>query len=133
MCNNCKKRSICKRICEEVEKNHLKFGHSLKSNYFIKFVDPFIIEDIHFSNEHIIEYSRIRFSKKYYIYLNKSLKKLSKNYRLSLMYYYGLQDGERWPQTKIAKILNVSQNTVKYYLQKARIAMKINILQYTKK
>ena len=132
MCNNCKKRSTCKKICEEVEKNHLKFGHSLKSNYFIKFVDPFVIEDIHYSNDYP-KYSKIRFHKAHYLYLNKSLKKISKNYRLSLMYYYGVMDGERWSQTKIAKILHVSQNTVKYYLKKARIAMKINILQYMKK
>ena len=133
MCNSCTKRNTCKKICSELEKTHLKFGHSLKSNYFIKFVDPFVIEDIHYSNEHPNEYSKIRFKKKHFLYLNKSLRKLSKNYRLSLLYYYGLKDGERWQQTKIAKILNVSQNTVKYYLQKARIAMKIYMLQYANK
>lgn len=129
MCKNCDKRSTCKKICDEIEIHHLKFGHSLKSNYFIKFVDPFIIEDIHYSLDQN-KYQRPRFNKKYYKYLNKSLKKLSRNAKLSIMYYYGLIDGERYSQTNIAEILNVSQNTVKYHLQKARIALRTYIVQF---
>ena len=122
VCNDCKKRSTCTAICFEIENTQLKFGHSLKSNYFIKFVDPFIIEEIHCSNENKQYEDKI--SKMYLKYLNDGLNKLNKNQKISIMYYYGLKDGELHSQTNIAKILHVSQNTVKYYLNKARNALK---------
>ena len=133
VCNNCNKRSTCKRICMQLEKTYLKFGHSLKSNYFIKFVDPFTIEEIHYSNENANIYAKGLFNKIDYDFLNSKLHKLKKNFRLCLMYYYGLKDGKLYSQTKISKILHVSQNTVKYYLRKAKIDLKNLILNHVYK
>lgn len=118
-CLSCKKKNTCKKICQPVEKILTRVNkYSLKSNYLVKFVDPYIIESC-CKNINIEKYNETEYSN----YLKKNvmviIRELSFFQRFCIIHYYGLLGEEKKTQTEIAKLLNVSQNTIKYHLKNA--------------
>ena len=119
MCNDCPKRDNCKQICKELESVLEGLNHSIKSDYLVTFVDPFILEATAtvLSNE---ERSPTEARWETYRRLDRKLGRLSKIQRICICYYYGLRGESSISQYAIAKILNRDQKTVWYHLDKAR-------------
>jgi DNA-binding CsgD family transcriptional regulator len=119
MCDKCPKRDSCRRICEEVEDILSGLNHKQKTNYLIKFVDPFVLEDVAKERWFVEKHTSVK-RKKLYRVLDKRIGRLTKVQKICVCYYYGLRGESSISQYEIAKILHISQNTVAYHLKKAR-------------
>lgn len=129
ICKKCKNKKICKKICFEVEQILKRLNHSLKSNYFIKTVDPFLLCKMYIQKSGSV-YNRQR----KVLFLIKKLKfnlmSMKRTYKETVILYYGLNGESPITQQQIAKKLNLSQNTIKYRLMKSRELLKEVLLGY---
>lgn len=133
-CSTCEQKPTCTKICESVEKGVLRrLNHSLTSVYLVYFVDPDTlvnrvtepiypewvnIEDyVHSPTEEELEELNT--------FLHDCINKLKSYEKDCILLYYGLWDATLYTQTEIAKMLHVSQNTVKYHLKGARNKLKL--------
>ena len=127
ICKRCPKKLRCKKICPEIEAVLSGLNHSLKSNYLVKFVDPFILEASAVPDKEPkgLTMAQRKRQEELYVEIEKRLRKLSKIIRLCIRYYYGLKGEDPQPQREIAKRLGVSQNTVSYHLVQAKKYLKV--------
>lgn len=124
MCNNCDKRKSCKKICAEVEKRYLKFGHSIKSNYIVKFFPQYVMETVLLDSS-FTNYKSVIDETNYYKIINEALIVLTDKQRLCITLYYGLHDGiGNYSQPKTAKELHISQHSVYRHLKNAKRRLK---------
>lgn len=123
-CGKCEKRSKCKKICPNVEKELNPYGHSIKSVYFVRFVDPLILDEIMVDDfrDHVHGNSeKIDVATKTML---DYIEQMPNVYKKIFSLYYGLFGTEQLRQQKIAPILGFSQNTVSYYIQKGKRLIK---------
>lgn len=126
MCNDCPKRGTCKKICDEVEIVLGTLNHSLKSNYLVKFMDPFLMDEMA-SVEDRYELRPTEQRWEVYRRLDRKIGRLTKTQRICICYYYGLRGESAISEPKIAKILHVSTNTISYHLVRARRILKMRL------
>ena len=127
-CKRCNKKKECKNICPEVSLILDDLNeHSLKSNYLVKFVDPFILQAKVANYEHDVKISK-RVNKLIECIKEYILGLLDTKYKKSIILYNGLFGNNRYTQVEIARRMKVSQNTIKYYLQKFRKEIKGRII-----
>lgn len=127
ICTKCSNRINCKKPCEYVEKNFLKFGYSIKSNYIVKFFRQEIMENVLLKSK-FNNYKYERDETDYFEIVNSNLKFLTDKQRECIILYYGLDDGIGVrSQIKVAKQLHISQHSVYRHLKNAKKRLKNSI------
>ena len=126
-CADCTTRGSCKRICPDVEYTLRKLNHSLKSRYLVLFCDPTIIEEVCAENKRAFLNDKSEKIDQLEAALLKCIEELNKRQKDCIIRYYGLHGFDAMSQPKIAIQLQVSQNTVKYHLQRGRRQLEISI------
>lgn len=125
-CSSCVKKlnNKCFKICNEIE-SKLQSGTSIKSNYIVKFCNPSLINALN-SNPIIKLYKSDGIN--LFAIIQSLLSGLSERERICIVLYYGIENTIIISQAKIAKILNVNQHTVSYYLRMARRKLRSKLL-----
>lgn len=126
MCRDCPNKATCKQICPKLEKMLNSLDHSLNSAYMVSFVDPMMLDEIHQATV----YGKAQVSprrQKLYRRLDHKLESLRNKQKDCIVHYYGLRGNASISQYRIAKLLNISQNTVWYHLTKAKTFLKVKL------
>lgn len=109
-CVGCPKRKTCKAPCEAVEAYLADGERSIKSNYFIKFVDPGMVENMEVAakgqnddDTDTLELTDI---------IRKALAHLTPKQRKYITLHYGIKDNKYITQYKLARMFKISHHSV---------------------